>query len=133
MARKKRPKIPPSRLKRARLEVFGRDNWTCQECELVFTPESDAEKSGQYAPGAFRFGKYVLLELAHIVPWQAGGLFIAANLRALCTHCNKAERRTTEASSHAEKIELAKLILNTRPPTEATATAAVNALLGLPS
>jgi len=129
----KRPQPSIGRLTRTRKEVFERDSWKCQECKEVFLPASDDERRGRYAPTVWRDQelKLITLELGHIIPWQAGGLFHPSNLRALCTTCNRSEGRTAEHSPIPERITLALNILTSRPANESTVVAAINALSGV--
>lgn len=62
-----------------RREVFERDNYTCQNPECGFRPETHGLDKTQF------------LVLGHIKSHASGGETTAGNLRVLCGTCNRKE------------------------------------------
>ena len=122
---------PPKISKGRRLEVYMRDNWTCQYCGRIFTPREE-NLTGRYAPWDRRPGDpdLVYLELDHIHPRSLGGDNSLENLRAACTPCNKRKLATTRHAKWDVRIRLAKEALETGVATEETAMKAAALLLG---
>lgn len=122
-----RPKPSKSALKKMRKLVFERDDWTCQYCGYIILPVDDGERSGRYAPIGPRGG---YLELDHITPYAAGGLFIPENLRAACSDCNRKKSASTRYADWPARIQRAQAILASYQPNAKTAAKAIAALQG---
>lgn len=88
MPPKRRTSIHPNTMARIRVAVFTRDAFQCRACgwaPSVVPPNYD----GRYTIAEHRPGdRYRLLELDHVVPYSAGGLFVETNLQTLCNRCN---------------------------------------------
>lgn len=115
-----------STIAKMRRLVFPRDSWTCQDCGYVASPRSEDELTGRYAPSAP--GGW--LELDHVIPRARGGLFIASNLRPLCSSCNRRKCASTRFVGWPDRITLAVELLQAEEPTERTAVRAVRILTG---
>lgn len=111
---------------RMRRLVFPRDNWACQDCGLQFTPATEQELSGRLAPWV----GWICLELDHIVPYSRGGLFVEANLRALCSTCNRSKGKSTVLVDWSDRCRMARDLLLWDEHSQATAWEAVRILTG---
>jgi 5-methylcytosine-specific restriction endonuclease McrA len=82
-----RPKVHPNTIARIRREVFSRDEFTCKACDwTAIVPD---EWAGRYTiSGTNAAGKWVYLELDHVLPYSLGGPFTVSNLQTLCNRCN---------------------------------------------
>lgn len=119
------PKPSKSTLRRLRKIVFERDEWTCQYCHVAILPVNDDERSGKYAPSGHGW-----LELDHIVPAAAGGLFTEENLRAACSECNRKKSASMRYADWPARILRAQAILSSYQPNKSTAARAIAALEG---
>ena len=64
-----------------KIELFERDNFTCQECKMCFRlPGIETKRAIRTIAG--------LIHIDHVVPVQQGGRATLENLRLLCDSCN---------------------------------------------
>ncbi|ANA85289.1 HNH endonuclease [Gordonia phage BritBrat] len=124
MAGKHRPKMKHE----LRLSIWRRDDYTCQDCGLVFPREQAEASKGRYCP--FMGGPYRQLEIDHITPYSRGGTNDPENLRCLCDVCNRAKLARTYAMFWPERIAEAVRYLESREPTQHAAERAAEILLG---
>lgn len=122
-AHKKPSKSTVTKMRRL---VFPRDNWTCQDCGLHIPPKSEDELAGRYAPSVIQGW----LELDHVIPKARGGLFIASNLRAACSPCNRRKSDSTCLADWPTRIEMAVEALRIGDASEQTALRAIRILTG---
>lgn len=69
-----------------RVQVFRRDDFTCQGCgyrppDSMIPPDYD----GRYTIGNY---PWPMLQIDHVYPRAFGGLPVMDNLQTLCEHCN---------------------------------------------
>jgi 5-methylcytosine-specific restriction endonuclease McrA len=123
------PHAKPSkrRMRETRLAVFTRDDWTCQYCGRRIEPKHDNERTGEFAP----LDGEDFLELDHITPRAAGGLFMVDNLRAACSPCNRTKSAVTAFADWPARVARAIDILQRRTANPETARAAIEALTGV--
>ena len=85
-------KMCPARFdKRPRLrkQVVERDNFTCQDCDLVASVSVCGPHDGKRAPlHVSDDGKEIFFHIHHIIPRQLGGDHGASNLELLCPSCH---------------------------------------------
>src|SRR4051794_3961141 len=112
----RKAKRSTSTIARMRRVVFPRDDWTCQDCGYQMPPTTDDHLSGRYAP----YDGDNFLELDHITPEIAGGLYVANNLRALCSSCNRKKSVSMLYADWPARIARATDLLQSGPANQLT-------------
>lgn len=121
----KTPPMSKTQMREMRRIVFPRDAWTCQDCGKHIPPRTPDEIEGRAAPVAADLD---WLELDHIIPRTHGGPSNAANLRAVCSTCNRAKSNSLIRSGWQMRIDEAVRILTEGEPTRRTAEKAIRVL-----